>query len=259
MSPYPPHLIERSELRVLPLGGSRYQLHVGLPPSYSTDRERRYPVVYASDGYWSFPMVAKMRDLLSFDRAVPEFIVVGLGYAGENLDYEKLRWNELSPVPLPDAPATSGHAAEFLRTIEDEMIPLVEREYRVDPSFRVLAGSSLGGLFTLFAMHGTPQPFRGFIAVTPAVMVGNDWIFQFEDAFAAMKEPIEGRLFMSVGGEEPAAYADAVRRFHSRVVARKYPELSVRFSVIEEAGHCGGIFEGYVRGLRFMFASAPSR
>lgn len=255
MPSHPAHRIERSELRVLPekSGLNRHQLHVGLPPSYGEATTRRYPVVYVTDGYWSFPMIAKMRDLLFFDRAAPEFIVVGLGYVGENLDYDKLRWNELSPVPTDDAPESSGRAAEFLRTIEQETIPFVEREYRADPGFRVLAGSSLGGVFTLFAMYTAPRLFQGYIAATPAVTLGKDWIFGLEEAFAATKKTLGGRLFLSVGGKEYAAHVDGVTRFHERLVSRQHGALACAFRIIEDEGHCSGIFEAYVRGLRYVF------
>jgi len=253
MASYPPHVIERSELRVLPAPNERYQLHVGLPPSYATDPARRYPVVYVSDGYWSFPMVAKMRDLLLYDGDVPEFIVVGLGYAGEGHNYDKLRWNELCPVAMPDAPDTSGRAADFLQIVVQAIIPLVDQHYRTDPRRRVLGGSSLGGLFTLYAIHAAPGVFSDFIAVTPAVVIGDDWLFGFEERVAAKGGALGGRLFLSIGDAEPADYQAAVRRFHARLLSRQHRQLDIRLSVIAEAGHCGGIFEGYVRGLRHVF------
>ena len=38
---------------------------------------------------------------------VPELIIVGLGYAGEDLDYGKLRRWELSPVPFGPDPESA--------------------------------------------------------------------------------------------------------------------------------------------------------
>ena len=126
--PYPPHTIPGSELRVLPINaaGRHYQLSVGLPASYGKETGRRYPVVYVTDGYWDFQKLDAIRGALVFDKVAPEFIIVGLGYAGENLDYGRLRAWELSPVPLGDGPDT-GHAADFLATLETRIIPFVER------------------------------------------------------------------------------------------------------------------------------------
>src|SRR5512135_2360883 len=90
---YPPHTIPGSELRVLPAtpAGRHYQLSVGLPASYAKETARRYPVVYVTDGYWDFQKLDAIRGALVFDKVVPDFIIVGLGYAGENLDYGRLR------------------------------------------------------------------------------------------------------------------------------------------------------------------------
>jgi len=122
---YPPHTIGGSELRVLPTNaaGRHYQLSIGLPASYAKEISRRYPVVYVTDGYWDFQKLDAIRGALVFDKVTPEFIIVGLGYAGENVDYGRLRAWELSPVPFGDSP-DSGHAADFLATIETEIVPL---------------------------------------------------------------------------------------------------------------------------------------
>jgi hypothetical protein len=59
----PPHVIGNSQLRVLPKNahGREYQLHVGLPESYAKATDRRYPVVYVTDGYWDFEKLAAIR------------------------------------------------------------------------------------------------------------------------------------------------------------------------------------------------------
>src|SRR5512135_3818910 len=103
---YPPHTIPASELRVLPVNaaGRHYQLSVGLPASYAKETARRYPVVYVTDGYWDFEKLDAIRGSLVFDKVVPEFIIVGMGYAGDNVDYGTMRGWELSPVRFNDDP-----------------------------------------------------------------------------------------------------------------------------------------------------------
>src|SRR5512135_1595248 len=103
---YPPHTIPGSELRVLPANaaGRHYQLSIGLPASYAKETSRRYPVVYVTDGYWDFQKLDSIRGGLVFDKVVPEFIIVGMGYAGDNVDYGTMRGWELSPVRFNDDP-----------------------------------------------------------------------------------------------------------------------------------------------------------
>jgi predicted alpha/beta superfamily hydrolase len=251
----PAHTIPNSQVRVLPrnAAGRQYQLHIGLPESYATHPERRYPIVFVTDGYWDFAKISVAEGSLTYDKVVPEFITVGIGYAGENLNYNKLRLWELPPVPHGDNGENTGHGADFLRTIETEIIPLMEREYRVDASFRVLAGSSLGGLFTLYTMYTKPELFQGYIAATPAVVVGNDWLLGYEEAFFRSGRPLHARLFVSGGGNESPGFLGGILRYNARVCSRKNPDLAYKFLVVEGERHGGVQIETYVRGLRFVF------
>ncbi len=253
--PYPPHTIPGSELRVLPpnAAGRHYQLSVGLPASYAKETGRRYPVVYVTDGYWDFEKLDAIRGTLVFDKVVPEFIIVGIGYAGENLDYGRMRNWELSPVRFGDDPNT-GHAADFLATIESAVIPFVEREYRADPAHRVLAGASLGGLFTLYAMYSKPDLFSGWVAVTPAVAVNDGWLLNYEQKFAQAGGELKGRLFASMGENENPAYLSVILRYNARVASRKYPQLAYQFRIVDGERHAGMQLESYTRGLRFVLA-----
>lgn len=253
---FPAHVIPHSELRSLPrtAEGREYQLHIGLPASYRSNPDRRYPVVYVTDAYWDFQKITAMHGGLVYDRVVPEFITVGLGYVGEDLDYGDLRRWELSPVPLGDDGAQSGHAADFLRTIETEIIPFVEREYRADPEHRVLAGASLGGLFTLYAMYTRPELFDGYVAATPAIIVGNDWLLGYEEQFARSGRKLPVRLHVTGGGNESPGFLGGILRYNQRVASRDHPGLAYRFDLIEGERHAGMQFEAYVRGLRWVFA-----
>ena len=262
---FPPHTIVNSQLRVLPRNadGREYQLHVGLPPSYAKDKDRRYPVVFVTDGYWDFEKMHVIRGSLVYDKVVPEFLIVGLGYPGENLDYGRMRRWELSPVSFDGDPRT-GRAENFLRTLETEIIPFVEREYRTDPANRILAGASLGGLFTLYAMYSKPSLFSGYVAATPAVVLGNDWLLDYEEAFVGKKRTLSTRLFVSVGENESPAFRRAIIRYHERVSSREHDGLAYQFRVIDGERHAGMQAESYTRGLRFVFKplapeSGPSR
>jgi predicted alpha/beta superfamily hydrolase len=226
---------------------------VGLPASYGKDPARRYPVVYVTDGYWDFPKITNMGGGLSYDRVVPEFITVGLGYAGSDLNFGDLRRWELSPAPFGDNGEMSGHAADFLETLKTSIIPRVDAEYRTDPSYRVLAGTSLGGLFALYAMLSSPTLFQAYIAATPAVTVGDDWLFRYEDRFARSGTALKARLYMTVGGNESPAYLNGVIRFNQRLATRRHTDFGYEFRIVEGERHGGTAFESYTRGLRFAF------
>jgi len=142
---FPPHVLRNTQLRPLPhsANGSDYLLYIALPPDYATDKSKRYPVVYVADGYWDFTLYNGFYGNLVYDKVAPNFIIVGFGYQGThtNAEYDVLRRPDYAPPP-------EGKADKFLSVVEHEIIPFIEKEYRADPSYRVLSGNSLGGTFS---------------------------------------------------------------------------------------------------------------
>ena len=253
---YPPHSIGNTLLRALPKNadGRSYQLHIHLPASFAKEPKRRYPVLYVTDGYWDFPTVVASYNNLNYDKVVPEFITVGLGYAGDDLDYGKLRAWELSPVRMNPQASDTGQADKFLAALEREIFPLMERDYRADPAQRYLAGSSLGGLFTLHAMYAKPDLFKGYIAASPAVVVGNDWIIDRAKAYAATGKPIKARLYVTGAEAEWPAFLAGIQRYQALLPQLKHPELVFQNRTIDGERHAGTKAESYTRGMRFVFA-----
>ena len=252
---FPPHALDSTQLRVLPktADGRSYQLHIHLPGSFAKEPQRRYPVLYVTDGYWDFPTVVSAYNNLNYDKVVPEFIIVGLGYAGDNLDYGELRGWELSPVRLGPLATGTGHADKFLAVLEKDIFPLVERDYRADPAQRYLAGSSLGGLFTLHAMYARPELFKGYIAASPAVVVGGDWIIGQAKAYAATGKPINARLYVTGAEYEWPGFLAGIQRYQALLPALKHPGLVFQNRTIDGERHAGTKSESYTRGMRFVF------
>lgn len=254
---YPKYSVPGSVVRVLPrtVDDREYQLIIGLPADFEKSPDKHYPVVFVTDGYWDFLKINSIKGSLVYDKTVPDFITVGIGYAGEDLDYGQLRCRDLSPVVFPDmGPKTSGQAGEFLDLIEKTIIPLIEREYRADPERRVLAGASMGGLFAIYAMYTKPELFRAYIAATPATIIGGDWILRYEDEFVKSGKTLNARLYFTVGENEAADFRGSIERFERHLAQRKFPGLTYTFRKIEDEDHGSVQWESYVRGLRFAFA-----
>lgn len=126
---------------------------ISLPWSYNDEPERTYPVVYLCDGYWDFPLGWGLYSHLLYDKVVPEYILVGLAYGGDKPDVDALRKPDLAP---PDTRMPGG---DYLARLKESIIPFVESEYGCDPSFRCLAGVSIGGAFAMSALFREPGSF----------------------------------------------------------------------------------------------------
>jgi len=250
------HLLQARE------SGRVHQLYVAAPPSHAIHPERRCPTVYVLDPQWDFAAVGFILGNMAFDKsAPPECLVVGIGYPGP-ADYERERHRDLSPVAVPflDDGREQGEAARFLSFVADEVVPFAERELGADPACRVLTGSSLAGLFGLYALLERPGLFHGVVAVSPAVVWGDDWIRLHYERRAGAR--IDARLYMTAAEDEWPDFLAAAKRMHETLTRFPFPGLEYRWRLIEGERHCSTKGEGFTRGLRFAlapWAPEPSR
>lgn len=157
---------------------------VWLPPSYGSDPQRRYPVLYMHDGQNLFDSVlgytgvdwdidgAMTRLIDAGD--IREAIVVGVWNT-------PLRFAEYMPkAPVRTDTVSSGvegHMAgraedlrsdQYLRFLVEELKPFIDAQYRTRPGLddTAVMGSSMGGLISLYAAAQYPEVFGGVGAVS---------------------------------------------------------------------------------------------
>ena len=133
-------------------------LFVHLPRSYD-DTQLRYPVLYVLyvDLYDYFMDAAATAERLGSTGEMPPMIVIGL--ANTN------RYRDLLPFRTTTLPE-SGGADNFLRFLEEELIPFVDTTYRTK-HFRILAGPQAAAVFSLYALISKPGVFNAYISENP--------------------------------------------------------------------------------------------
>jgi hypothetical protein len=231
--------------------GRDNDLYIHLPSNYSRDTAKKYPVLYILDGQWDFKLMDSVLGGLVYDKFVPEMILVGITYSGENPDYDGLRAMDYTPTATPQVKG-SGNGPRFLKFLKSELIPFIETNYRADPSHRELQGSSYAGLFTLYAMFAEPGLFSAYLAASPAVPYDNGYLFKQEAEYARTHKDLPVRLFLAVGGSE--GLTEPVKEFMRTLQSRGYKGLKLETRVIEGERHAGNKPETFNRGLRFLFS-----
>jgi predicted alpha/beta superfamily hydrolase len=252
--PFPRVTIPGSELRTLKSAntGRSYDLYIHTPGGSAQDKAKKYPVLYLLDGQWDFKLLDSVLGGLVYDKFVPEMIIVGITYSGNNPNYDALRAMDYTPASESRNPG-SGDAPKFLAFIKRELIPFIETNYNADSSRRVLMGSSLGGLFTLYVMLTEPGLFSGYVSASPAVPYGDRFLFKQEAEYARQHRDLLARLFISVGSIEDLTAP--VKEFMQIISRRGYKGLKLETRVIEGERHSGNKPESFNRGLRFVFQS----
>jgi predicted alpha/beta superfamily hydrolase len=160
------------------ISGTKYTIHsdilgedrsviVSLPEGYeSTGRD--YPVLYVLDAeYFYYPAHGALHFLsecgYNGNRPIPQMILVAVLGGDRNRDFTPTHAPVQGPLRFP----TSGGAADYLKHLEQELLPFVDAKFRT--SGRILAGWSFGGLFAFFTFLERPELFTSYIAVSPSL------------------------------------------------------------------------------------------
>lgn len=209
-------------------------LTVYLPPSYARST-RHYPVVYLQDGQNLFDpeesFAGSWRVDIAMDHAAArgfEGIAIGIHHSREG------RLTEYSPFDDPDAGPGSGR--EYVTYLAQTIKPLVDARYRTIPGrgTTCVAGSSMGGLISLFAFLARPDVFGAVAAMSPSLWYADRAILEVVAAapFRA------GRIYLDVGQREGEATLDDTRRLRDLLLAKGYRKGDqLRYVEDREGGH----------------------
>lgn len=172
-------------------------LNVYLPLSYTEETAANYPVIYVLDGSLNedFIHIAGLVQFCSFPwiDLVPESIVVGVANVDRQRDFT---YPTTVAIDQQDFPRAGGSTA-FIEFLSQEVIPLVNKQYRTNGE-SMLIGQSLGGLLATEVLFRSPDLFDQYVIVSPSLWWDNGSLMDVP--MQPHKEPKD--VFVTVGGED---------------------------------------------------------
>jgi predicted alpha/beta superfamily hydrolase len=222
------------------------------PASYARGNNA-YPVLYMTDGERQLGHTVATADFLAREGRMPEVIIVGINNTDRTRDLTPTRIEAMiagagQRFPVP----TSGGADRFLDFIATEVIPYVEKNYRIQP-YRVFAGHSFGGLFAMHTFFTRPALFNGVIAVSPTLTWDNRYVYRRAQEWvkSATDRPVS--LVVSVGNEgaELDREFDALKALLEKRGPKALEFQAVRFA---DEDHGSVVLPTHYAGLRKVFA-----
>ncbi len=246
--------------------GHDYQISVALPYHYDDEPDRSWPVIYVLDANLYFGMVVEMVRAMNirveFCDELPDAFVVGIGYPVEGslstILHEVMhrRMRDFLPGPDPDAedfiqqhfpldhPASAGNVAGFWSFLCQELVPLIESEYRTDPGDRTLLGHSWGGTFAAYTLFRDPPVFQRY------VIVSSNPDPDAEAAYGREHDRLPVRLHWVMEESDPEV--TAVQRYLDALPSR-YADLRVSHQVLDRT-HCAVVAPAFQAGLVAVFS-----
>ncbi len=137
------------------------EIWIHVPNSHSD--ERKYPVLYVLDGEYNFESVVGLKKANVISGIIPEMIVVAI----PNTD----RYRDLTTSHIGDDTNPSGGADNFIKFIETELIPFIDKKYPTTP-YRTFFGHSLGGLVVVNTLLNHSHLFNNYLAIDPSLSWG---------------------------------------------------------------------------------------
>ena len=179
-----------------------YRISVALPPSYN-DSEGTYPVLYVLDPQVSFLTVTEATRFMSIMGQLPELIIVGVGYPTE--DIEEMNARRQNDYYSAQAP--------FLRFIEEELLPLIEAEYRIDATDQGLIGYSYGGQFAYHVLLNRTELFKRYLIIDAPANALMPYLMRDDADFRQQFAELDVKLVMTATGEETISAAIQTRDY----------------------------------------------
>ena len=230
------------------LGEERLVL-VRTPVGYETNKVS-YPVLYMTDGDSHINHTSSSIEFLTENGRMPDLIVVAV----TNTD----RTRDLTPVKSTSKNAagelqypTSGGADNFLKFFETELMPEIEKQYRVQP-YRIFAGHSLGGLFAIHAMITKPGLFNSYVAVSPSLQWENREELKRAEQFLKNQKELKVTLFASIGNETGGISEcfDSFKELLSKTNIKDFAWQAERFA---DEDHGSVVLRSHYFGLRKVY------
>ena len=236
---------EKLTIKSSVLGEDRVIL-VRTPPGYATNK-LAYPVLYMTDGDAHIGHTGSTIEFLARNGRMSEVIVVGITNTDRTRDLTPAKATGPNAAQFP----TAGGADNFLKFIETEVIPQIEKSYRVQP-YRILAGHSFGGLFAVHALITRPELFNSYIAVSPSLQWADDATLKRAEEFFKTRKELNATLFTSLGNEPGDIGKDFVL-FKELLAGTKIKGFDWEAEQMKDEDHGSVVLRSHYFGLRKVY------
>ncbi|WP_404328774.1 alpha/beta hydrolase [Mesobacillus maritimus] len=238
-------MLDSFKVNLTPFNRER-TIRVYLPANYDSSQQR-YPVLYMHDGQYLFRDEDTKRGGSwkigdSLDSSGYEVIVVGIDCSGGLFRIEEYGpWeNDFIRERIDGVKGTVGGQGElYVDYIVNELKPMIDEKYRTKKEDTAMAGSSMGGLITLFAACKYPSVFTKIACMSSAFWFNEEKLKQCIEL--SDLQFIE-KMYVDIGTNEDTGRmsSEAYLQCNKWVYSLLKDKVSnLKFTVIENGVHTG--------------------
>ncbi len=207
---------------------------VYLPPGYENSR-KRYPVIYMHDGQNLFDAYTsgygewgadEILDSLSALKK-PMAIIVGIDHGGQD------RLTEYNPYT--NEKFGKGRGDDYADFLAKTLKPYIDTHYRskADAKNTSIAGSSMGGTISLYALSKYPDIFGNAGIFSPALWIAPELM----DYVVSSKKLASSRIYFVAGGLESNTMVPDMKKMHKILLQKGMSKNKLYYKVCTDGKH----------------------
>lgn len=244
--------------------GKNREIIISLPAEYYTQPRRKFPVAYVFD--------AQSEALFHFTRALMRYLggtnsldpMIVVGIKTHNRHFEFTPQNQTAD-PYGYNPQAKfwrniklGGADTLLSSLETEIFPFVEKNYRTLP-VRLGLGHSLGGTFVTYCMSQNKSIFTAIFAISPNYAYDQEQLVNRVNKYLEQKDRLPTFFYLARGKKSELLFNEGIEKVVATINTRKPVGLSFRYDVLDIDNHGNTLLEGFDKGLQAYHQSIYSR
>ncbi|RZJ73309.1 alpha/beta hydrolase-fold protein [Flavobacterium sp.] len=201
------------------------EISVALPPSYKKDKTRKYPILILLDGEYLMPAFTGALDYGAYWEDIPEMIVVGISQNKNNEREADCKYDKETGLPED----TGNNFFDFIGT---ELMPAIEKKYRVAP-MRLIAGHDMTAGFANFFLYKDVPLFDAYILLSADMPTGMEE--QIPERLQKVQKPIW--YYHCTADGDVKKLTTRIKKLDDAAKAIKRPGLNYYFDDFKGASH----------------------
>ncbi|MFE3871344.1 alpha/beta hydrolase [Flavobacterium sp. ZS1P70] len=224
------------------LGASR-EITIGLPASYEKNPNKKYPILILLDGDYLFDPFYGALNYGAYWDDLPETIVVGINQNKNDERVNDSNYDKTDAIP-------SGKGAQFFEFIGGELLPYLEKKYRVAP-FRIIAGHDTTAGYLNFFLYKDAPLFNAYISLSPELVPEME--NRIPEKLTNLKQPIF--YYQSTADGDVKKLQEPIKKLDANVKLITNPSLNYKFDYFKGASHYSLVLYSISNALYQIFES----
>jgi hypothetical protein len=218
------------------------EITIGLPPSYLTNPNKKYPLLIVLDGDYLFDPFQGALNYGAYWDDLPEVILVGV-----NQNKNNERETDCTIDQSTGLPDEKGN--QFFEFIGMELVAYMEKKYRIAP-FKIIAGHDITAGFLNFYLYKEKPLFEAYISMSPELATAMEQ--NIPDRFNVLEQPIY--YYQSTADGDVKKMQAQIKELDNALKTINKPTINYKFDEFKGASHYSLVLHSIPNALYQFFS-----